>query len=54
MCKSNNMCNVKASTSSVRAVILVLDLMLFLQHDAKSLPKKAGPNRKLIHITYVL
>ena len=44
----SNMCHVKVSTNMniVKAIILVwniLELMLFLHHDARSLPKRQGP-----------
>jgi hypothetical protein len=44
----SNMCHVKVSTNMniVKAVILVwdiLELMLFLHHDARSLPERQGP-----------
>jgi hypothetical protein len=50
ICRSNNMCNVKASTnvSSVKSIILVwdiLELTSFLHHDCKVFASKAGPNK---------
>jgi hypothetical protein len=53
MCESNTMCKVEASTnmSGVKVVILIwdiLELMLFLHHNARSLFKKQGPTNNAL------
>jgi hypothetical protein len=50
MCRFSNMCNIRAPTNinNVKDVILVwsiLELMLFLHHDVRSLSKKQGQTK---------